>query len=1169
MAEKTEEFEYQFKWFRDDFDTDPRTRGRSFTHRSAMERTRCGWEPPIPSIFTPNAIAEVQFENNGSLSIDAEVLEKWPEFEGMTRPVILAKSLKINDEAPVPRVGIILTGEWVPSSGTHNVIIGIVRYICEHLGGEVFGFLGGPQGFARNHYIELTPEKVRNYLNQGGADLLGFGSLRAIDKSDFVEIISLCNDTYSLSSIVFIGGPNELSHVAQLVQFSAAAAAVNVPTMIGVFQSPNSNVFDPTWIPVTLGFDSTRSSLTELVGNIALDGLSSGRPNEVNIIRCGSTTMTMEVAIHVGPAMTILSDEIKARKISLSDLVSSIKAIADKGLKTATILMSDKFYQSLPQFSQLQSECRELYVKQPSGFSMEALSEPCKQLLLMFPVSDQRIIAKAYDSDGRPTWPETEPEKFLAYLLMKSDLSLIVRTHNIGQEARCPLPTNFDCSLGLSLGYTAAALSMDKHCHGYVAGIKNLTAESPREWECGGLPLATLLAVRRTDGSVLTDQFGGANQELINLAHQRVLREACVPLIPHRPGGNVLRDCFFEAFSKLEKVTLSAAVRQPGPYQFSETYDKSHLPAALLVAYGKSIDASTASARSSPLEDQRRTRYSPRCPPWLACGNYFLRDSVVTVHRTRTNLLQLAFPSTYSVSAVEIHKQDVLGLVSPSLSIGKRFGVVFLGRPAAGCHNVLYGLIKSLSPRNTLLGFLNGAAGLLSGETVELTSTLVATHLNLSGINILGRTEMPIRSSAELAACDRTCRKLALDGLVVVGGVGTHADTALLAERLSTRVIGVPASIENDIPLVECSLGHDTACQVYSSVVGSLGTLAASSKRQWCFIRIAGRSLSHLIANIASQTHPNLVIMSEEIEGWSLADLVSLIADLITERARNGFDFGLVIFPESVLDNLEEITRFVSEVKNISSDMSSMSRAILEALPERSRAHVGRLVDPELLLESLVGKELQRRRMFSGTSSSAFRSSTHVISHQARSAMPSNLDCDLGFTLGLMCGTILKHESGGEKRTGLLVTVGNVLADPVMWELIAIPLTSLLKVSFNEKNFECRIEIEQRKVHIGSVFKSLPPPSVRRFLSPGPMQFTPRPIAAEPMITARVVAEIKKIESISKICSRIMSLDRNPEVVISGLEHTLALLKGGTTNTAYGDSPAPSHHCRVIKIVPT
>jgi pyrophosphate--fructose-6-phosphate 1-phosphotransferase len=474
-----------------------------------------------------------------------------------------------------------------------------------------------------------------------------------------------------------------------------------------------------------------------------------------------------------------------------------------------------------------------------------------------------------------------------------------------------------------------------------------------------------------------------------------------------------------------------------------------------------------------------------------------------------------------------------------------------------------------------VLGFRNGAIGLISGDIRELSLENASEHLNISGINILGRTETPIRTNAELQACARSCRKLRLDCLIVVGGVGTHADTALLAERLPARVIGIPASIENDIPLVEKSIGHDTACRVIAGIVGCLGTLAASSKRQWCFVRIAGRSLSHIIGEVARLTHPNLVILNEEIVGWSLADIVSLISDLISERAKNGFDFGIVVFPECVLDDLEEVRRLVDDFKtwgaHNNNNISGLSKVLLEVLPDKTRVEGTRLVEPELLLQALVGKELQRRRMFEGSGGSAFRSSVHVISHQARSALPSDFDCDLGFQMGLVAGKLARDKD----RTGLLVTVS---AEGCFG---AVPLTSLLTCKFDKTTLECSLEIEQRKIDLNSVFHALPCPSMRRFMNPGPLQMGRK---RQPAIrSVDVSGQLKKIEKVTALCSLLMSVDSGRrEVIKSGLEHTLALLRAGRedSGSSNGEKPVERRragdwlrpltrsHSRVVKIVP-
>lgn len=1236
-----EEFKYEFKWFKDDFDTDPKTRGRLFKNRSRIEEERAAWEPPIPKIFESSSIACTPAMER--MQVDTQVAAKWPELADMDTPCILEEGI-MDSSGIAPVVGIILTGEWVPSSGTHNVIMGVVRFLFERFENpRVLGFLGGPQGFARKHFVELTPALAGKYLNQGGADFLGFGSLRAIDETDFGEIHSLCRG-YGLTSLIFVGGPNELAHVSQLIQMSRKINNCDT-TIVGVFQSPNSNVFVKDWIPVTLGYDSARCALSEYVGNIAIDGLSSGRAVDVNFIRCGSTTMTMEIALHVEPAMTVVADEIRAKKLTIQDVISRIvaklKSRIEDGIRTATILISDKFYQSLTGFATLQSECRVLYVKKPALVSptgentvnpelYASLTSESRILLQTFPVSEQLRIVRAYDSDGNATWPDIEPERYIARLTaeaVKATLSIhpVMRTHFIGQEGRCPFPTNFDCSLGIALGYTAGALALNPECHGYIAAVKNLTRH-PSEWICGGIPLAPLLRVPKPPTDILADQFGGANQELINLARQRVERESSVPRIVLRPQ-DIEDDVLYRHY--LARQDNQSSIRQPGPYQFNQPWTSESLCIALRVAAGEPENVSWL--------QKSRLEYIAKLPACCESPELGLEDSQVTTHRSAIQMIELAFPLTNSVSAVTLTEAthtrskwiigeqsssnvgdetplstprispSLAGLRLSSLDNPLRIGIVFLGRHSAGCHNVIWGIWEYLKRRgncideHSLIGFVHGSTGLITGDHIELTQDLVMKHRNQSGIDLLGRSENPISTRQELIACVRSCKKLRLDGLVVVGGLGTHADTALLAElvaaqNIPTKIIGVPASVENDIPLVEQTLGHDTACRVYSSIIGSLATLAASSKRQWCFVRISGRSLSHIITEVALQTHPNLILIAEELTArrMSLADIVDLISDLISERAKDGFDFGIVVFSESVLERVEEISRFSSEIESISkskilNELSPMSAALFEVLPERAKHHVlhsnhhhsVRIVEPELLLERLVGKELQRRRMFSPVRGS-FRSSTHTLAQQGRSSLPSDLDCDLGFTMGFTAAALVAHN-----RTGLLVNVTNLAAPVSAWVPMGIPLTSLLDVTFDAKKSECLISIEQRKP--GFILDQLPPPSKRRFVNPGPLQFGVPviPLQGLSSMSSRCSREAGMVKRVSELCSKIMSMGANAgdenvrDIIQTGLQHTLKLLasrshkkstaaSASDTRDRNGELLRPFHksHSRVVKIVP-
>ena len=1193
---------YDFKWYKDDFDTNPTTRGRLFANRSLMEDKRSKWVPPVPSIFSSSSIQTVFLPQSECMSINPEVLEKWPEFSGMVSPVMLESFDGASLPTPPSVVGIILAGEWVPSSGTHNVIVGFVREsFSRNPNIRILGFLGGPQGFARRHYIDLTSANVSKYLNQGGADMLGFGSLRAMQVSDYIEIETLFLE-YKLNGLIFIGGPNELSHMSQLIQFSRQRQEIH-PTIIGIFQSPNGNVYVPNgWVPVTLGYDSTRTALAEYVGNIAMDGLSSGRQCDVSFIRCGSTTVTIEVALQVCPAITILAEEVAAKKLTLDLIIEDISRVISHRLANkspTTVLISEKFYACLEGFQSLQRECQELYRTKPTlvvpidGVTVDPrllieLTSESRELLARFPVTDQVRIVRAYDSNGCPTWPETEPEKLFAKLVGSRFSKLNFRTHCIGLEARCPFPSNFDCSLGLALGMTAAHLVANPACHGYVAAVKGLGKMHSSDWQCGGFPLASILQppVFETAGPrLLTDQFGGANQELINLARQRVEKESLVPRIALRPE-NIFTDSLFKYFQQQRTdFEILPVPKQPGPYQF----DQSEISFAALVdesvcevvvnqnfPKNRTCDRDFISANQGV-----RLEYFPDLPKCLQTPH--IVDCPVTPHRSDPDLVLNAFPNTASTVGVYFDS------VCPSVQlIGQkiRIGVVFLGRHVPGCHNIVWGLLGS----NRVFGFKRGILGLMNGDFIEVTESVMESYRNQSGIDLLGRSENPFRSKDEMSACVATCKKLKLDGLIVVGGIGTHADTAILAElmvasNIPTRVIGIPASIENDIPLIEKSVGHDTACRVYGSLIGSLSTLAASSKRQWCFVRISGRSgLSQVVAQASLYTHPNLILLSEEIiaNRMSLADIVNVIGDLISERAKNGHDFGVVVFSETILERVEEVVCFSNEIfdlqklypedwqSRLAGDLSPMSAALYEALPMRARAHIHhyngsheiRLIDPEVLIESLVGKELQRRKIFSVVKGS-FVSTTHALSGQARSSIPSNLDCDLAFAMGAAAAHLVRAN-----RSGLLVHVkGTESAAVADWQVEAVPITSILTVT--KRPSEYRIEIERKEFPVSTFRTLLPPPSIRRFVNPGPLQFDNLTTMGSDKTSNAASSDLAEI---ANLCSHIMSLSASAtdekirRVIGSGLKYALEILRpegGNELHPVIAELRSSSVTCRL------
>jgi 6-phosphofructokinase len=1075
-------FQYEFKWFKDDFDTNPSSRGRTFENRSEVEERRSAWEPPIPRVFSD--ISRIMVTPSESLKTDADVLVRWPEFGTSNESVIITAGGDGRPvSAPPTRYGIITTGEWVPASGTHNVIVGIVRSIfAESSHVEVLGFLGGPQGFARRHYVRLTPQTVQNYLNQGGADLLGFGSLRAMDDTDYTEIAQLAKD-YRLSGIVFIGGPNELSHVSQLLWLTknSTQKIFTFPTIVSVFQSPNSNVFVPEWIPVTLGFDSTRAALAELVGNIAMDGVSGGGSAvDVNFVRCGSTTLTVELAMHVRPAYAVIAEELAQTGMDLPGLIEMLSLIIStrqsESIPQSTILVSDKFYECLPGLDALRAECRRVYANRGDEICAES-----RNLLEYFLREDQSRLLRAYDVDGTPTWPAEAPEALLARLV-GDRLNSVCRSHYIGPEGRCPIPTNFDCSLGLTLGYTAGVLVTRPSCHGQVAVVKNVT-NSPHDWVPGGIPLASLL--RAPVSTLLDHPF--SNQELINLAQQRVLREASVPRITlrtHREGD----DCLMRAYAGMRGVDAKSAFPyQPGPYQWESG---NGLPFALTSGRTSTTGSLSVSPLSWPRpldavsETQRLRRDNGELLSRASISTLFRRlrtpltNTLITPRKARDKVrLRSAFPHTSGLPAVTWG--DVSDpTTTPSLVVG----IVFIGKHAPGIHNVVWGIQEFLRD-SKLIGFRGGVSGLERGDSVELTEEIIRRYRNQSGNDLLGGVPFSV---IDFDACISVCAQKELDSLIVIGDGSGMGAMAELSERLSgrTNLIFVPASIQNNIPFVDLSVGHSTACAVQANVVGSLATLAASSKRQWCFVQLAGCD-SQVVAAVSRRTNPNMILLPEEINArMDISDIVDLLADLANERAARGFDYGVVLMTDTVLDSV---------------------------IVERGSTA------PQIL-ESLVRAELQRRQLFRNKSSanlsSSFCSSTHSLCHIGRSSLPNDVDAVLGFAMGAAAAALI-----AQLKTGLVVTVD--LPDSITAESIlksrfgGYPLSALVEGDDGEYS------IRPKKItNLHSVFPPGPPAS-RRFIHPGTMQFgSPEPAPVSPSTQTT----LKQIEAVARHCSQLMAL---------------------------------------------
>jgi len=386
-----------------------------------------------------------------------------------------------------------------------------------------------------------------------------------------------------------------------------------------------------------------------------------------------------------------------------------------------------------------------------------------------------------------------------------------------------------------------------------------------------------------------------------------------------------------------------------------------------------------------------------------------------------------------------------------------------------------------------------GIHGIRAGLSFELTPELLAVHLNQGGSDLLGQSQPEDldTTGGDFAACAKTVRRLQLSGLVIWGGTSTHSWTVGLAEyfsehQVSTSVVAVPASVQSDLPLVEQSLGYDSVCKMFASIVGNLATQAASSGMLWCFVRIPGRSISHIAAEIALQTHPHVLLTGQTVEDQSLGlpEVTQLICDVVEERAREGRNYGVVLIPDQLLSSVREMRQLFGELAMIRqafpdvleapqsggvtrdwgpllSLMPPLSRALLQSFPERTRAQVCssvcsamdqgqsdtgefvpdlRTVETEVIFQTLVETEMHRRVLL-GTYKGPFKILTYSLPLQGRAAMPTNFDCDLGYTSGYTAGVLIDSQC-----TGVFVDVSRLKESVDDWEVGGTSLASLVTI---------------------------------------------------------------------------------------------------------------------------
>lgn len=430
-----------------------------------------------------------------------------------------------------------------------------------------------------------------------------------------------------------------------------------------------------------------------------------------------------------------------------------------------------------------------------------------------------------------------------------------------------------------------------------------------------------------------------------------------------------------------------------------------------------------------------------------------------------------------------------------------KMGVLLSGGPAPGGHAVIsaiYDLIKELHAEAELYGIIDGPKGLVEQKVRKLTGEEVKQYQNQGGFDLIGSSRTKIETEEDFQAAVKTIKLYALDGVIIIGGDDSNTNAALLAERclaenVPTTIVGVPKTIDGDLQneYLPISFGFDTACSVYSELIGNIMKDILSTKKYYFFVRLMGRAASHITLECALRTHPNLAFISEELQKkrCTLEDVVREIVLLIQEREANGKRYGIILIPEGLIEHLADIQEVLSvpnekAEKILAKLPDEMRRLLLEERDAHGNIPVSQ-IETERLLVKLVEKRLKE---IHPKSASWFMAQSAFYGYEGRCAYPTNFDITYAYTLGRMAALLVAH-----KKTGYLASCQNLLMSPHYWEPLALPLTSLLHYEMR-KGIRKPV-IQKSLVDLeGKAYKVLMQQrqKVRLddcYLSPGPSQF--------------------------------------------------------------------------------
>ena len=517
----------------------------------------------------------------------------------------------------------------------------------------------------------------------------------------------------------------------------------------------------------------------------------------------------------------------------------------------------------------------------------------------------------------------------------------------------------------------------------------------------------------------------------------------------------------------------------------------------------------------------QRAAYQPKLPKALQ-GAVKVKEGAPTQSVDNQEEIKKLFPNTYGMPLVEFVPSD-------EVNTGKmNVGIILSGGQAPGGHNVITGLfdaVKRLNPENRVYGFILGPGGLVDHNYMELTADLIDEYRNTGGFDMIGSGRTKLEKVDQFEKGLEIIKQLNIKAIVIIGGDDSNTNACVLAEYYAAKnygvqVIGCPKTIDGDLKndQIETSFGFDTACKTYSELIGNIERDCNSARKYWHFIKVMGRSASHIALECALQTQPNICLISEEVEAknMSLDDVVEYIAEAVAKRAADGNYFGTVIIPEGLIEFIPAIKKLIAQLNDVlampeaqnlgrseqidfaKSHLSDENLAVFNSLPTNVARQLAldrdphgnvqvSLIETEKLLSTMVAVKIEKWKK-EGKYTGKFATQHHFFGYEGRCAAPSNFDADYCYALGTSAAMLIANG-----KTGYMAIVKNTTAPADEWVAGGVPITMMMNME--RRNGEMKPVIRKALVELdGKPFKAFAAVRDRwaretAYVYPGPIQY--------------------------------------------------------------------------------